>query len=100
MHRHSSLSMNEEDEMSQDVEVAGLEKWYNDYKAKVSHEGGNVISYVQGKLKKIEDRNLKKQVPLDDPFLNQTVVNMALYDDGRIILNLLYFFTKNWKTIF
>lgn len=84
MHRQSSSSMNEENE-SQDVEVAGLEKWYNDYKAKISHEGGNVISYVQGKLKKLEDRNLKKQVAVDDPFLNQTVVNMALYDEGTII---------------
>lgn len=89
MHRHNSFSVKEEDE-SEDVEVAGLEKWYNDYKAKVSHEGGNVLSYVQGKLKKIEDRNLKKKIPVDDPFLNQTVVNMALYDEGRITLKKIF----------
>lgn len=67
-----------------EIEVVSLEKWYNDNKAKIINKEDNVLSYVQGKLKKIRSETIQKQINLDDPYLNQNLLNIVMFDSGYL----------------
>ena len=69
-----------EDNMKDDIE--GLEKWFNDNLSKLNDKQDNVFLFVQGKIKKIKAEAIEKNTKIEDPSLNQAILNKMLYDNG------------------
>jgi len=64
-------------------DIAGLEKWFNDNFSKINDKQDNILSFVQGKIKKIKAEAHEKNVKIDDPNINQAVLNYTIQDYGK-----------------
>ena len=71
-------------------QIEGLEKWFNDHLSRKNEGKNNVLAFVQKRIKKIKAESIEKQPKLEDPQLNQEILNNPLYEQG-------FFFTKSRK---
>lgn len=66
-------------------EIESLEKWFNDNRTKLKDKQDNITKFVQGKIRKIKAEALEKNVKIEDPTINQELVNYTIHDFGDFL---------------
>ena len=72
----SSLTNNVKDD------IEGLEKWFNDNLSKINDKQNSVLTFVQSQVGKLKAEAHEKNTNIDDPKLNQEILNYTLHDYG------------------
>lgn len=68
-------------------QIEGLEKWFTDHFSKSNENQKSIVDFVQMKIRKIKADSLaKKSRQLEDPQINQEIINNPLHVYNGLLL--------------